>query len=401
MTTSPNNMDKTTKKSAMAQHAEEAGMAGARLTIDLGALANNWRKLNHMTPGAECGAVVKANAYGLGIERAVPTLWKAGCKTFFVALPEEGIRARKAAPEATIYILAGYFPQALNTYQRYDLRPIINQEIDIWLKAGKPNKMPYAIQLETGMNRLGMPIADYQALLASDALDGYPPSLLMSHLASADTPHDPLNAMQYRAFTSAIKDSSEVPASLANSAGVFLGEDYHFNLVRPGIALYGGACSNEALLNNPMKPVVKVEARILQIKSVALGETVGYGGAETVLPSTKGTSQRRTIATISAGYADGYVRSASSSDARKGAFAAWRNHRVPLIGRVSMDLISVDMTNHPAIGDISNFQWWDEWIELLGPNVPLDDVASAAGTIGYEYLTSLGNRYHRTYINDL
>lgn len=379
----------------------DAGMAGARLTIDLGAIADNWRKLNDMTPSAECSAVVKANAYGLGIEQVVPTLWKAGCRTFFVALPEEGIRARKVAPDAVIYILAGYFPEAFETYRQYQLRPIINAEIDAWLDAAKSEKLPFAIQLETGMNRLGMPVPDYHGLLASDALDDYPPSLLMSHLASADTPMDALSAMQNRAFRPAVTASNGAIASLANSAGIFLGEEYHYDLVRPGIALYGGACTADALTKNPMKPVIKVEARILQVKSAAPGETVGYGGAETVLPSTLNESGRRVIATISAGYADGYIRSAGSSDTRKGAFGAWRNQPVPLIGRVSMDLISVDLTEHPDVKQITKTGCTDEWIELIGPNIPVDDVATSAGTIGYEFLTSLSNRFHRTYINDI
>lgn len=392
MTTFRSNMDKTSR---------EAGMAGARLIIDLGAIASNWRKLNDMTPKAECGAVVKANAYGLGIEQVVPTLWKAGCKTFFVALPEEGVRARKVAPDAVIYILAGFFPEAFEIYRQYKLRPIINAEIDAWLDVASSEKLPFAIQLETGMNRLGMPVPDYHALLASDALDDYPPNLLMSHLACADTPMDALNAMQNRAFKPAVEAGKGTMASLANSAGVFLGQDYHYDLVRPGIALYGGACTLEALVENPMKPVVKMDSRILQVKSAAPGETIGYGGAETVLPSTRNESGRRITATVSAGYADGYVRSAGSSDARKGAFAAWRGHPVPLIGRVSMDLISVDLTEHPNVDEIAKSGCSDEWIELIGPNILVDDVAASAGTIGYEFLTSLGNRFHRTYINDI
>lgn len=376
-------------------------MAGARLTIDLGAIVTNWHKLNDMTPKAECGAVVKANAYGLGIEQVVPTLWKAGCRTFFVALPEEGIRTRNVAPDAVIYVLAGFFPEAFDIYKQYKLRPIINAEIDAWLHAANNEKLPYAIQLETGMNRLGMHIADYHALLASEALDDYPPCLLMSHLASADTPHNALSAMQNRAFRPAIEASNGTMASLANSAGIFLGPDYHYDLVRPGIALYGGACTVQALAKNPMKPVIKIESRILQIKSAAPGETIGYGGAETVLPSTKSETGRRVIATISAGYADGYIRSAGSTDARKGAFAALRGHPVPLIGRVSMDLISLDITDHPDLNEVVNGAYPNEWIELIGPNVVLDDTATAAGTIGYEFLTNLGSRFHRIYINDI
>ncbi|MEP0520960.1 MAG: alanine racemase [Hyphomicrobiales bacterium] len=379
----------------------EAAIAGARLTVDLGAIADNWRLLNDMSGNAECSAVVKANAYGLGIEQVVPTLWKTGCRTFFVALPEEGIRTRKIAPDAVIYILAGFFPEALETYRRYKLRPVVNAEIDVWLKAVGDEKLPYAIQLETGMNRLGLPIPDYHGLLASDALDGYPPSLLMSHLACADTPADALSGIQNRAFKPAVEARTGTVASLANSAGIFLGSDYHYDLVRPGIALYGGACTADALLKNPMKPTIKIESRILQIKSAAPGETVGYGGAETVLPSTHDMSGRRILATIASGYADGYIRSAGSSDIRKGAFAAWRGHQVPLLGRVSMDLTTVDLTDHPDVDELAGCDYQNEWIELIGPNVVLDDTATIAGTIGYEFLTSLGNRFHRIYTNDI
>nr|WP_306267163.1 alanine racemase [Pararhizobium sp. IMCC3301] len=375
--------------------------AGARLTIDLGAIADNWRQLDAMAGAAECAAVVKADAYGLGIEQVVPTLWKAGCRTFFVALPGEGIRVRKAAPEAIIYILAGYFADALDIYRHYALRPVINMEFDAWVKAGRNDRLAYAVQLETGMNRLGMPISDYDKLQASGLLDDYQPSLLISHLACADTPGHALNALQQQRFSSAVENHPCNCTSLANSAGIFLGSDYHYDLVRPGIALYGGACTSALGADNPMRPVISLAARILQLKAVAPGETIGYGGAETVRPSPHSGSNERFVATIAAGYADGYLRSAGSSDQRRGGCAAWRGTRIPIIGRVSMDLISVDLTDHPDVAQLQDGRWYDEWIELIGPAVPLDDVAGAAGTISYELLTGLGNRYQRTYINGL
>ena len=375
--------------------------AGARLTIDLGAIADNWRQLDRMAGAAECAAVVKADAYGLGIEEVVPALWKAGCKTFFVALSAEGIRVRKAAPDAIIYILAGYFSDSLDVFRHYALRPVINMEFEAWIKACRDDHLAYAVQLETGMNRLGIPIAEYAELQASGVLDDYQPALLMSHLACADTPGHALNALQQQRFQGAVENHPCDCTSLANSAGIFLGADYHYDLVRPGIALYGGACTGDHLADNPMRPVIRLEARVLQLKAVKPGETIGYGGAESVRPSPHSGSNERLVATLAAGYADGFLRSGSSSDQRRGGSAAWRGTRIPLIGRVSMDLINVDLTDHPDVAQLQDGQWYDEWIELIGPTVPLDDVAQAAGTIGYEILTSLGNRYQRTYINGL
>jgi len=375
-------------------------LAGGRLTIDLGALASNWRRLNDLSGASECSAVVKADAYGIGIEKAVPVLWNAGCRTFFVALPSEGIQLRKAAPEAIIYVLAGYFPRAIETYRDYALRPVINEEIDSWM-AASGGTLPYAIQLETGMNRLGMPIAAFVNLQASGLLDAHKPSLVMSHLACADTPDHPLNESQNAEFRKIIELTYCEQTSLANSAGIFLGPDYHYDLVRPGIALYGGAAADAHLHDNPMQPVISIEARILQVKSAQPGATVGYSGAETIRPSDRPDGNNRILATLSVGYSDGYLRAAGSADDHQGAIAAWRGIRVPLVGRVSMDLLTVDMTEHPDCEQLLGDNWQDHWIELIGPTIPLDEVASAAGTIGYELLTSLGRRYHRTYINDL
>lgn len=375
-------------------------LAGGRLTIDLGALANNWRRLNDLSGASECSAVVKADAYGIGIEKAVPVLWNAGCRTFFVALPSEGILVRKAVPEAIIYVLAGYLPRAIETYRDYALRPVINDELDSWM-AASGGTLPYAIQLETGMNRLGMPIETFVNLQTSGLLDAHKPSLVMSHLACADTPDHPLNETQNSEFRRIIELTYCEQTSLANSAGIFLGSDYHYDLVRPGIALYGGAAVHAHLRDNPMQPVISIEARILQVKSAQPGATVGYGGTETIHPSDRPDSNSRILATLSAGYSDGYLRAAGSSDDHQGAFAAWRGVRVPLVGRVSMDLLTVDMTEHPDIDQLLGDNWQDHWIELIGPTVQLDEVAAAAGTIGYELLTSLGRRYHRTYINDL
>lgn len=384
----------------MNSHLRKDDLAGGRLTIDLRALARNWQSLNALSRASECSAVVKADAYGIGIEHAVPTLAKAGCRTFFVALPDEGARVRKMAPDATIYVLAGYLPRTLETYRQFSLRPVINAEFESWMSASGGD-LPYGIQLETGMNRLGLPIEEFQHMQASGILERRRPDLIMSHLACADTPENGMNGKQKSEFDRIAQHVTCEHFSLANSAGIFLGDHYHYDLVRPGIALYGGAAANAHLTANPMQPVVTLHARILQVKWAMPGTTVGYGGAQTILPSDCSGDQKRLLATLSVGYSDGYLRSAGSRDGRPGAFAAWRGKRVPLAGRVSMDLLTVDMTEHPDRDELLVKNPQDQWIELIGPTVPLDDVAGAAGTIGYELLTSLGTRYHRTYINDL
>jgi alanine racemase len=239
-----------------------------------------------------------------------------------------------------------------------------------------------AIHVDTGMNRLGLSL--HEALtLARDPvlLAAVAPSLVMSHLACSDTPEHPLNLRQLALFREIRSEFPDVPASLANSAGVFLGQQYHFDLIRPGIALYG--VGPVAGIENPMHTVVTAEARVLAIREAEAGETVGYGATETLTRPSR-------IAILAAGYADGYHRLAGSSDSRKGAHVMIRGEMAPLVGRVSMDLMAADVTDLPRAvrGD---------WAELFGPNVPIDDVAARAGTIGYELLTGLGRRYARTY----
>ncbi len=375
-------------------------IACGRLTIDLGAIADNWRSLDGMMPNSECAAVVKANAYGLGISRVVPTLWRAGCRTFFVALPSEGMEVRKAAPEAIIYVLCGFLHDEADAYLSHELRPVLSAHMDEWLYVGRATKAPYAVQLETGMNRLGIEGTCYSEMLQSEAAKDYPPILQTSHLACADTPEHELNQIQKSRFKQAVTVAPDIPKSLANSAAVFLGEDYHFDLARPGIALYGGACTATHLTSNPMKPVVQLDARILQIKSAPFGQTIGYGAQEMILPTDNPGTDTRKIATLGCGYADGYLRAASSSDSAKGGYVAWRGRKVPVVGRVSMDMISVDMSDHPDLPELIESNGFNEWVELIGPTVSIDDVARAAGTIGYEILTGLGQRFHKNYIND-
>jgi alanine racemase len=341
---------------------------GGRLTVDLAALAANWRAIASRVSG-ETAAVVKANAYGIGIETATPALARAGCRTFFVALVEEGIRLRRAVPDATIYILAGLIADSAPTLVQHNLRPVLGSmaEIEEWAAAGAP--IGSALHVDTGMNRLG--ITPAQAL----ALDvtRIKPSLVMSHFVVSEEPDDPLNIRQRQAFAAVRAAMPEVPASLANSAGVYLGPDFHFDLVRPGIALYGASPGPK--VPAPMNVVATVEARVLIVRDGKPGETVGYGATRTLARPTR-------IAVVGAGYADGYHRITS------GGYVVIRGKRAALLGRVSMDLIAVDVTDIPgaARGD---------WAELFGRQVPVDDVAGWSGTVGYELLTGLGHRYER------
>ena len=255
------------------------------------------------------------------------------------------------------------------------------EEIEEWA-AYKERGVPTgsAIHVDTGMNRLGLTLHEALDLARrTDLLTAIGPTLIMSHLACADSPADPFNLRQLALFSEIRAEFPDLPASLANSAGMLLGEDFHFDLVRPGIALYGASP-----VAAPLRTVVTAEARVLGVREVEEGETVGYGASERVKRASR-------IAILAAGYADGYHRQAGSSDERKGSYVHIRGRSAPVIGRVSMDLMAVDVTDVRAVtrGD---------WAELFGPNVPIDDVARTAGTIGYELLTGLGRRFAREYL---
>jgi alanine racemase len=363
----------------------QPSLASARLTIDLGALAANWRTLAALAPSSETSAVVKANAYGIGVDRAVPALAAAGCRTFFVATAPEGIEVRAVAPDTAIYILDGLPPGGAPALAAQHLRPVLGTPAEIaewtaWKRQGGDGRC--AIHFDTGMNRLGLGAAQATALLADPALmDLLSPALVMSHLACADVPDDPLNPAQLARFRAVLAHIPSIAASLANSAGILLGAKYHFALTRPGIMLYGG---RGPLDRAPLRTVVTAEARVLAVRAVDAGAPVGYGAAEKARrPSV--------LATLGAGYADGYHRLAGSSDARLGGTVFIRGRRAPLIGRVSMDLSVADVTDVPGVAE-------GDWAELFGSSILLDDAASAAATIGYEFLTGLGRRYERRYI---
>lgn len=352
------------------------------LTIDLGALAANWRMCAAAAGKAECAAVVKADAYGIGIERAGPALAAAGCRTFFVARVDEGRRLRAVAPDAAIYVLDGFLADTAGTYREHDLRPVLNSPDQIATWKELPGSPSCAILVDTGMNRLGLTPREARELSASADAQDLGLRLVMSHLACADTPARPLNEQQLARFQEIRLAFPGLPASFANSAGIFLSPDYHFDMVRPGIALYGAAIAED---RPPLATVVTAEARILQIRAAKAGETVGYGAGETLKRASR-------IAVVAAGYADGYPRSAGSSDNRAGGRARVRGRSARILGRVSMDLTALDVTDIPeaAAGDFA---------ELFGPNLPVDEAAAAAGTIAYELLTGLSRRAHRVYVN--
>lgn len=370
-------------------------LAGGELTIDLTALADNWRALARLSAPAEAAAVVKADAYGLGIEHAVPALAEAGCRRFFVALPHEGVRVRAVAPEATIYVLSGPLgPEAAAVLREHGLVPVLNSVRDtaIWEAEGwlDGRQLPAALHVDTGMNRLGMTLAEAAHFASENALTGAVEiALLVSHLACADEPGHPLNARQLEVFRQARQLFPGVEASLAASSGVLLGGDYLCELTRPGIELYGGMAGAAGFAP---RTVVTAQARVLQVRRAARGEAVGYGAAMRLMRDSE-------LAIAGAGYADGLPRAASGAGVPLraalpgGAMGFIRGQRVPVAGRISMDLTIFDVTglgaDAVAPGDM---------IELFGPNIPIDEAARAAGTIPYELLTGLSRRFHRVYV---
>jgi alanine racemase len=377
----------------------EAERAGAILTIDLASIVANYRSLRDRVAPAECAAVVKADAYGLGAGRVAPVLRDAGCRTFFVASVDEGIALRRVldehdreqgrdgpvAGESAVYVLNGLFPTVPGLFAEHRLRPVLNSlgEIDAWaaFARGTAPGAAAAIHVDTGMSRLGLP-GNELAILRDDPsrLGGFRPTHVISHLACADKPDHPLNGLQREAFAAARASLPPAPGSLANSSGIFLGPAYHADLARPGCALHG--VSPVPGRPNPMRQVVRLQGKILQVRDIDTPQTVGYG-------ATHRAEKRERIATVAVGYADGYLRHLGN---RGGAYVG--DFRVPLVGRVSMDLITFDVTGVPEA-----LVRPGETIDLLGPRVTVDELAAAAGTIGYEILTSLGARHHRVYLN--
>lgn len=373
---------------------QRAATAGGRLTVDLAALVDNWRHLARLAAPAECGAVVKADAYGCGIAEVSRALFDAGCRSFFVALVEEGIVARQAVPQARIFLLNGLFDGAEGACAEFDLLPVLGTpaQIKLWSRRaqreGRP--LPCALQLETGMNRLGLTEKELDQLLEDpSALAGVDPQLVMTHYCCADDIGHPKALAQRERFVQIATRLPGVAMSAANSAAILQDDGHGFDLARPGIALYGGEALNDVA--NPMKPVVTLEARIIRLREVMAGETVGYGAAQVMTRPTR-------VAHVSVGYADGYHRAASRSGVGMRAVsapvqAAFRGQKIDGVGRISMDMAAFDITNIDPASIAEG-----DWIELFGPTIPVDDVARAAGTIGYELLTAIGSRYERRYL---
>lgn len=362
---------------------------GGRLTVDLAALRRNWQALDKVSHGALTGAVVKADAYGIGIPQASRALYQAGARFYFAATPDEGVAVRAALPEdAHIFVLDGLYPGAAPLYVGERLMPVLSSlpMLEEWLEAclARNEALPAALHFDTGMNRLGFRLNEASIVRRMIDQLGYAPQMIMSHLACADQPSHEKNRTQLALFTSVMAQFPGVPASLANSAGLMTGRENHFQMVRPGIALYGGRAVQGR--RNPMSPVVTLEAPILQVKEARTGETVGYGASQALVRDSR-------LAIIAIGYADGFLRALSSSNQRPGARVAVRGRHAPVVGRVSMDTVIVDITELPEMPVPG------EMVEIIGPHVSVDDLADVAGTIGYEILTSLKGRYSRSYVD--
>ena len=367
----------------------ETASSSATLTVDLAALVANWRALGARA-GTEASAVVKANAYGIGIEPAATALAAAGCTSFFVAHLSEGIRVRAVAPDATVYVLNGLLPGTCGSYAQHGLSPVLgsHEELLEWaaFRQTGANVRPAALHVDTAMNRLGLWKGEGLTLARerSGVISAADIGLVMSHFASSEDEADPANARQIEAFAEVTAALPGIPASLKNSSGHFLKGCPSYQLTRPGYALYGG--NPTPGLPNPMQPVIGLTAPILQLREVEGGTQVGYNGRWTA----KG---RRKLATICLGYADGYPRNASGTDTSTGGSALVGGVLCPFVGTVSMDLIIVDVSDAP----IAALQR-GELVTLVGGPLDLETVGAGAKTIGYEILTSLGRRYARRYI---
>jgi alanine racemase len=369
---------------------EPAARTGAVLEIDLGGIVANWRLLAGLAVPAQCAAVVKANAYGLGAAPVARALAAAGCRMFFVATLDEGIALREAietGPE--IAILNGPFPGTAAEFVHRSLIPVLNHlgQIEEWTTVndalsasrsgeGVGRRLSAILHVDTGMARLGLTTREFAAVVEDPPRFAW--RAVMSHLACADQPDHPLNQRQRALFAAVAAQMPGAPASLSASSGIFLGPEYHFDLVRPGAALYG--VNPLPGRPNPLRQIVRLGGKILQIREIDSGESVGYGAAHAMQAPGR-------VATVAVGYADGWLRSLS----RRGC-GYIGGARVPLLGRVSMDLITFDVSAiDPALVRPGMT------IELLGPHYGVDDAAADAGTIGYEILTALGARYHRVY----
>ncbi len=366
---------------------EDPSLAGGILCMDLLALVENWRAIARANPAAETAAVVKADAYGLGMGPVAKALAKAGCRTFFVALPGEGAALKSLLPTARVFVLSGLPRGEAGFFQHHELMPVLNsaEEVEEWADFCRQNelRLPAAVHVDTGMNRLGLRPEEARRLAGrADLLRRFRLELLMSHLACADEPGHEMNMRQRGMFEEIRALFPDAPASLANSAASLAWPEWEYDLLRPGIALYGG--NPFADRPNPMRAVVTLYGTILQVREVKRGETVGYG-------ATWRAPRDSRIAILGLGYADGLFRSISGS-AGGPAHVYIAGQFAPYVGRISMDLTAVDVSHIPPESLARG-----QRAEVMGPHVSVDELARWAGTIAYEILTSLGSRFTRLY----
>jgi alanine racemase len=359
----------------------EEGRASAVLEVDLGAIVANWRLLGRLHPSGPVAGVVKADGYGLGARQVAAALHAAGCRHFFVALLDEALAIRDCVPDSMLAVLNGLLPGREADHLVHDLVPVLGSlaELAAWTSAARAEerKLPAILHIDTGMARLGLNAGERDVLQHDHArLAGMDLRYVMTHLVSSEIADDPLNALQRERFAAACAGLPPSPRSFANSSGIFLGPEWGSDLARPGAALYG--INPTPGQPNPMQLAVRLRARVLAVRDVPIGATVGYN-------ATWRAERPSRVATVAIGYADGWHRSLSGHGR-----AFFDGTPVPLVGRVSMDLTTFDATDVPGIVPGS-------WLELIGPAQSPDDVAIAARTNGYEVLTSLGRRFHRIY----
>ncbi len=366
---------------------EDPALAGGILCIDLAALVANWRDIARANTGAETAAVVKADAYGLGMEPVAKALVKAGCRTFFVALPQEGAALKRALPSARVFVLSGLPRGEAGFFQRHQILPVLNSiaEVEEWAAFCRERevRLPAALHVDTGMNRLGLAPDEARRLAErGELLRRFRPELIMSHLACADEPGHEMNARQKALFDEIRALFPQMPASLANSAASLVWPEWEYDILRPGIALYGGNPFSGR--PNPMRTVATLYGTVLQVREVRRGETVGYGAAWRAARDSR-------IAVLGLGYADGLFRCLSDT-AGGPAHVFIAGQFAPYAGRISMDLAAVDVSHIPP-EDLERGMR----AEVMGPHVSVDELARWAGTIPYEILTSLGSRFTRLY----
>lgn len=364
-----------------------------KLIIDLAAIAANWSVVrDRLKPGARAGAVVKADAYGLGVDKVAPALYEAGCRAFFVANLAEARRVQACLPaDVRLLVLSGCAPGEEAFFVGTNIHPVlVSYEMALrWLTSLAGRSSPSVMKVNSGMGRLGLELEELKRVCNQFDIGAAGCDMLMSHLACADEPEHPLNVEQLNRFNAMLnlfkQSVPEAKASLANSSGVFLSSDYHFDLVRPGFAVYGGNPTPSC--ESPVRPVVRVRLPIVQVRRLSAGQAVGYGATYT-------TPRDSVLLTVAGGYADGLFRSVAG----KGC-VYFKGTKLPMVGRVSMDSIVVDATSlFVGVADTRELPAEGDFVDLLGDEVGIDALARAAGTIGYEVLTSLGGRYRREYV---